>query len=159
MAIGLIVLHVLSLIFFLLSSCPLHTFKDRVKDDPKPKPASSASKPANTNKPQGANPPAEAPKPASTGAANGASGTSPLSAKDLQKTDTIVDIEKRLAELERQSEQVSSRERELERRELELRQSIQTGQYPPPPPPAYTVAIVDGSTIQQVKPQDKQSTA
>lgn len=150
MAIGLIVVHVFSVFYFIIHMCPLKSIEDKVRNDPTPNTAAAASEPASSNNTAASSSSASAPPAV---AATGASGTSPLTAKNVMNNDAIINIEKKIAELEKFSKQMSRREQELAKREKEIMNALEIGQYPPPLPPSYADAVRAVSVGQQPPPQ------
>ncbi|XP_060602689.1 uncharacterized protein LOC132755787 [Ruditapes philippinarum] len=119
LAIGLLVVHIFSFIYLLLSNCPVHTVLEQIKEDPKP--ARN-----NTNRPN-AQPSTNTTAPAASTSANSTSAsanTNGASAAGTRNTRELVETIERL----------ETRIREIENRETTRVQAFSYSGISEPPP-------------------------
>ncbi|XP_053392689.1 uncharacterized protein LOC128555157 [Mercenaria mercenaria] len=144
LATGLVVIHVFSFVYLLLSNCPVHSVLEQIKEDPQRSAASPAStRAAETPSVAQANTrPAGAPAvaPANTGPAGAPANTHPAEASPVVSAATSANNAKAPAtveggndvEMKTKVQQLEVRLRELESRDRQVREISVL-----PPPPTY----------------------
>jgi hypothetical protein len=93
LAVGLVILHIFSFVYLLLSNCPVHTVLEQIKEDPKP--ARNARRQQNTT---------SSTTPSASGTTPAASGTTVASSNgrsnESDLTTTMQRLEARIQEIE-----------------------------------------------------------
>lgn len=134
LAIGLVVIHVFSFIFLLLSNCPVNSVLDQIKEDPKRNtvaPAQQTTSPqqvtaTNTGPTTSPATNQNAENLARATANSGATNQSASGGQDIEMKALKKELDERSKELERREREISERERRLTEFNTEL-----------PPPPSY----------------------